>query len=77
MLADQSTPSTSTSGNSILRRNQNLKYHLALLVSFLENPDEEKKEREHLLALNQMIAQQALQKRRSLPGNQIDQIVEF
>ena len=32
---------------------------------FAENPDEEKKEREHLLALNQMIAQQVLQKRRS------------
>ena len=33
-----------------------------------ENLDEEKKEREHLLALNQVIAQQVLQKRRSLPG---------
>lgn len=34
-----------------------------------ENLDEEKKEREHLLALNQVIAQQVLQKRRSLPGS--------
>ena len=33
-----------------------------------EKLDEEKKEREHLLALNQVIAQQVLQKRRSLPG---------
>lgn len=38
-------------------------------ASTSENPDEEKKEREHLLALNQMIAQQVLQKRRSLPGS--------
>lgn len=30
--------------------------------------DEEKKAREQLLALNQVIAQQVLQKRRSLPG---------
>ena len=36
--------------------------------SISENLDEEKKEREHLLALNQVIAQQVLQKRRSLPG---------
>ena len=35
---------------------------------FSETLDEEKKEREHLLALNQVIAQQVLQKRRSLPG---------
>jgi len=34
-----------------------------------EKLDEEKKEREHLLALNQVIAQQVLQKRRSLPGS--------
>jgi len=34
-----------------------------------ETMGEEKKEREHLLALNQVIAQQVLQKRRSLPGS--------
>merc|ERR1712107_391994 len=38
-------------------------------TSTSENPDEDKKEREHLLALNQMIAQQVLQKRRSFSGS--------
>ena len=63
MLADQSTPSASTSG----RKHTYIDFWHANSISFYfaENPDEEKKEREHLLALNQMIAQQVLQKRRS------------
>ena len=48
------------------RCNKQLIYQLFFPIS--ENLDEEKKEREHLLALNQVIAQQVLQKRRSLPG---------
>ena len=68
MLAEQSAPSASTSGKKfILARKFKVRNFYLLCIS--ENPDEEKKEREHLLALNQMIAQQVLQKRRSLPGN--------
>ena len=69
MLADQSAPSASTSGKKFIfgAKIQSTQFLPFLCIS--ENPDEEKKEREHLLALNQMIAQQVLQKRRSLPGN--------
>ena len=55
---------------TIMSSSQCNKQHIYQLFVFSisENLDEEKKEREHLLALNQVIAQQVLQKRRSLPG---------
>ena len=60
----------STTGITIISSPRCNKQHIYQLLFFpiSENLDEEKKEREHLLALNQVIAQQVLQKRRSLPG---------
>ena len=77
MLAEQSTPTTNKrSGKWLELKTFRVQigptsFYDSIFPIFTENLDEEKKEREHLLALNQVIAQQVLQKRRSLPGSKI------
>lgn len=65
MLAEQSTTSQQSSGTKFYIHSNFARSDPTFPI---ENMDEEKKAREQLLALNQVIAQQVLQKRRSLPG---------
>ena len=76
MLAEQSTHSSMNSGSRTFRQIiiirewelLNLETSISIAEESAKNISEEKKQREQLLALNQVIAQQVIEKRKSLPG---------